>query len=189
MRKTQSCPTRGKREGIVALHLFFGGPSRPILRYHSAESWLGSAEMIVARRSFRGNAFRTVQELHLWQGCRKHEYPANTEHNVTHRIGLRTKMVSWWRKLNWLFLPNQHANRGSLESIFLAELVLEKAEIGGRDIVRMTDKQRKDRWLCRDLSYEGGLGDFRRFTFPHRQGVGGEDLLEKLVQCSGRDPF
>ena len=52
---------------------------------------------------------------------------------------------------NPLFLPNQHANRGSLESILLAELVLEKAEVGRRDIVRVTDKQRKDRWLCRDL--------------------------------------
>jgi hypothetical protein len=100
MMKTQSCQTLGKREGIVASHLFLGGPFRPILRYYSAGRWLGSAEMIVARRSFRGNAFRTVQELHLWQRCRKYEYPANTEHNVTPRIGLRTKMVSWWRKLN-----------------------------------------------------------------------------------------
>ena len=98
-------------------------------------------------------------------------------------------MVLWWRKLNQLFLPNQHANRGSLESIFLAELVFEKAEIGGRDIVRMTDKQRKDRWLCRDLGHEGRFGDLRRFAFAHRQGVGGEDLLEELVQRSGRDPF
>src|SRR6267378_4350531 len=98
--------------------------------------------MIVARMSFRGNALRPVQELHPWQGCRKRDYPANTEHNVTTRIRLRTKMVSWWRKLNRLLLPNQHANRGSLESIFLAELVFEKAEVGRRDIVRVTDKQR-----------------------------------------------
>ncbi len=104
MRKKQSCPSRGKRE--------------------EAGSRLGSSEMIVARVSFRGNALRTVQELHPWQGCRKHDYPANTEHNVTTRTRLRTKTVLWWQKLNYLFLPSQHANRGSLESIFLAELVL-----------------------------------------------------------------
>ena len=102
---------------------------------------------------------------------------------------LRTKTVLWWRKLNQLFLPNQHANRGALESILLAELVLEKAEIGGRDIVRMADKQCKNRWLCCDLGHEGRLGDLRRFAFAHRQGVGGENFLEELVQRSGRDPF
>ena len=143
----------------------------------------------MARASFRRNGLRTVQELHRSYGCRKRDFPTNIDHNVTPWARLRTKTVLQWQKLNQLFLPNQHANRGSLESILLAELVLEKAEIGGRDIVRVTDKQRKDRWLCRDLSYEGGLGDLRRFTFPHRQGVGGEDLLEELVQCSGRDPF
>ena len=98
-------------------------------------------------------------------------------------------MVLWWRKLNQLFFSNQHANRSSLESIFLAELVFEKAEVGGRDIVRVTDKQRKDRRLCCDLCHEGRFCDLRRFAFTYRQGVGGEDLLEELVQRSGRDPF
>ena len=102
---------------------------------------------------------------------------------------MRTKTVMWWQKLNQLFLANQHANRGSLESIFLAKLILEKAEIGGRDIVRVTDKQGKDRRLCCDLGHEGRFGDLRRFAFAHRQGVGGEDFLEELVQCSGRDPL
>ena len=91
--------------------------------------------------------------------------------------------------MNRLFLSNQHANRGSLESILLAELVLEKAEVGRRDIVRVTDKQRKDRWLCRHLGHKGRFGDLRWFAFAHRQGVGGEDFLEELVQRSGRDPF
>src|SRR5437773_11687360 len=76
-----------EREGVVASHLYLGGPSPLIWRHHSAESWLGSAEMIVARMSFRGNALRTVQELHPWQECRKRDYPANTEHNVTLRTG------------------------------------------------------------------------------------------------------
>ena len=177
MRKRQSCLSRGKREGSVVLYLFRGGPSRPILSHDAAGNWLGSAEMIVARMSFQGNAFRTVQELHQWQGHRKRDYLANIEYNVTPRTRLRTKTVSWWRKLNRLFFPNQHANRGSLESIFLAELVFEKAEIGGRNIVRVPDKQRKDRWLCRDLGHEGRFGDLRRFAFAHRQGVGGENFL------------
>ena len=88
-----------------------------------------------------------------------------------------------------LLLANQHANWGSLESIFLAELVFKKTEVGGRDIVRVTDEQGEDRWLCRDLSHKGRFSDLRRFTFAHRQGVSGEDFLEELVQCSGRDPF
>ena len=82
---------------------------------------------------------------------------------------------------NPLFLPNQHADRGSLESIFFADLVLEKAEVGRRDIVRVTDKQRKDRWLCRHLGHEGRLGDLRRFAFAYRQGVGGENFLKELI--------
>lgn len=96
--------------------------------------------MIVARASFRRNGLRTAQELHRSDGCRKRDYPANIDHNVTPWARLRTKTVLQWQKLNQLFLPNQHANRGSLESILLAELVLEKAEVGGRDIVRMADK-------------------------------------------------
>ena len=143
----------------------------------------------MARASFRRNGLRTLQELHRSDRCRKRDYPANTDHNVTPLAQLRTKTLLQWRKLNQLFLSNQHANRSSLESIFLAELVFEKAEVGGRDIVRMADKQRKDRWLCRDLGHEGRLGDLRWFAFPYRQRVGGEDFLEELVQRSGRDPF
>ena len=143
----------------------------------------------MARASFRRNGLRTLQELHRSDRCRKRDYPANTDHNVTPWAGLRTKTVFQWRKLNQLFLSNQHANRSSLEPVFLAELIFEKAEIGGRDIVRVTDKQRKDWRLCCNLGHEGRFGDLRRFAFAHRQGVGGEDFLEELVQCSGRDPF
>src|SRR4026208_246015 len=91
-----------------------------------------------------------------------------------------TKMVLSWQKLNKLFFADQHTNRSSLESIFLAELVFEKTEIGGRDVVRMADKQRKDRGLCRDLSHEGRLGDLRRFAFPPRQGVGGGGWVARI---------
>src|SRR5688572_122895 len=113
--------------------------------------------------------------------CRKRDYLANTEYNVTRNSNVRTKMVSEWRKLNQLLLPNQHANRSSLESILLAELILEKAEVRGRDIVRVTNKQRKDRWLCCDLGHEGRFGDLRRFAFAYRQGMGGENLLKELI--------
>ena len=81
-----------------------------------------------------------MQELHRRARCRKLVYPANTDHNVALRTRSCTNRVEERRKLNQLFLSNQHANRGSLESIILAELVLEKTEIGGRDIVRVTDK-------------------------------------------------
>jgi hypothetical protein len=40
------------------------------------------------------NAFRTMQESHLRQECKKHNYPANTAYNVTSKTGWRTKMVS-----------------------------------------------------------------------------------------------
>src|SRR4029079_18285351 len=181
-RKIQSCRSRWKREGVVASHLFRWGLPPRILRHHSEERGFGSAEMVVAPMSFPRNVFRTVQESHLRRECGRCDFPANTECKVTHRTRLRTKMVLWWRKLNQLFFSNQHANRSSLESIFLAELVFEKAEVGGRDIVRVTDKQRKDRRLRRHLGHKGRFGDLRRFAFTYRQGVGGEDLLEELVQ-------
>jgi len=34
------------------------------------------------------------------RGCRKRDYPVNTEHDVTPRTRLCTMTVSWWRKLN-----------------------------------------------------------------------------------------
>ena len=189
MKKIRSYPNRVRRGGVAASPVFCGGSSGLFLRHHSAKSWHGSVKMIVARVSFLRNAFRTVQELHPWQGCRKCDYPANTDNNVVSSVRSRTNKVEERRKLNLLFLPNQHPNRSPLESIILAESVLEKAEIGGRDIVRMAHKQRKDRWLCCNLGHEGRLGDLRRFAFSHRQRVGGENLLKELVQCSGRDPF
>lgn len=39
-----------------------------------------------------------------------------------------------------LFFANEQANGGSLESIFLADLVFEKAEIGRGDVVRVADE-------------------------------------------------
>ena len=91
--------------------------------------------------------------------------------------------------MNQLLFANQHANRGSFESIFLAKSILEKAEIGGGDIVGVPDKQGKDRWFCRDLGHEGRFRDLRRFAFAHREGMGGEDFLEELIQGSSRDPL
>src|SRR4029077_13797880 len=101
--------------------------------------------MIVAPRSFSGNVLRTVQESHLLRECGRCDFPANSECKVTRRTRLRTKMVLWWRKLNQLFFSNQHANRSSLEPVFLAELIFEKAEIGGRGIFRVSAKQSKNR--------------------------------------------
>lgn len=111
------------------------GPARP-----SWSEWIGLFLNDSGTRVLSGKCSWTVQELHLWQGCRKRDYPANTDHNVMSGIRQRTKTVSSWRKLNQLLLANQQANGGSLESIFLADLVLEKAEVGGRDVVRVTDK-------------------------------------------------
>ena len=64
MKKTRSCLSRGKREGVVPSRLCLGRLSELILRQYSAGSWLGSDEKIVARVSFLGNGFRTLQELH-----------------------------------------------------------------------------------------------------------------------------
>ena len=158
--------------------------------HQSAESDLGSAELIVAYRSFRENILRVLQELHPNLRCKKDNYPANTDHNASLRGSLRTIRVEERRKLDHaLFLSNQYANRGPLESVLLAELVLEETQVGGRDIVRMPDEQSKGRWLCRNLGHEGRFGDLRRFAFSHRQRVGRENFLEKFVQGSGRDPF
>ena len=88
-----------------------------------------------------------------------------------------------------LFLSNHYANRGSFESILLAELILEKAQVGGCNIVRVPDKQRKDRRLCRNLGHKGRFGNLRRLAFSHWQRVGRENVLEKFVQGSGRDPL
>ncbi len=132
MRKARSCLSRRKRGevGVVCL----------VRKQRSEKSRLGSAEMIAALISFRRNGYGTLQELHRSSECRKLDNPACTDYNAMPWARLRTKTVWWWQKLNRLFLANEHTNRGSLESIFLAELVLEKAEVGGGDIVRMTDK-------------------------------------------------
>lgn len=39
-----------------------------------------------------------------------------------------------------LLFANEQANGGALESIFLADLVLEKTEIGWGDVVRVADE-------------------------------------------------
>lgn len=107
-------------------------------------------------RLLSGGTFSpSVQELHPNDRCRKRDYPVHIDSNAFAKASLRTKSVSWWRKLNRLLLADQHTNRGSLESVFLAELVFKKTEVGGRDIVRVTDEQGEDRRLCRDLSHKG----------------------------------
>ena len=86
------------------------------------------------------SVLRTVQELHRYAWRKKRLYPANTDHNGALKARSRTNRVEERQKLDRLFLPNQHTNRGSLEPIVLAELVLEKTEVGGSDIVRVSDK-------------------------------------------------
>ena len=80
MRRIQSCPRWGQREG--------------------EGSQLDYLEMIAPRMSFRGNGFPTVQELHRSDSCRKCDYPANTDCNVATGASLCTKTVSGWQKMN-----------------------------------------------------------------------------------------
>ena len=54
-----------------------------------------------------------------------------------------------------LFLSGEESKRGAGESIRLAELILQKLEIGGSDVLRMTDEQGKDGGVSRHLSHEG----------------------------------
>ena len=81
------------------------------------------------------------------------------------------------QKLFELFLPDEDANRGAGEAIFLSELVLKVSQIGASDVFRMAHKQGEDWWLRRDLGHKGGLGNLSGFTLSNRQRMSGQNLL------------
>jgi hypothetical protein len=62
-------------------------------------AWL--CENDCGMRLLSGGTFSpSVQELHPNDRCRKRDYPVHIDSNVVAKASLRTKTVSWWRKLN-----------------------------------------------------------------------------------------
>ena len=86
-----------------------------------------------------------------------------------------------------LFFPDDKAHGRTRKSEGLTDLVLKKAKVRSGDILRMADEKRKDRRVDRDLGYECGGRDLRRLPFSGRQGMNGENVLQKLIELSGRD--
>ncbi len=125
--------------GPVGAQGFRREQSLPVLSGQLVGNCPGSAKMIVARASFREMSLYDARVIPL-AGGRKRDHPARTDHNVPSQPGWRTKRGARVAEIGQLFLANEQANRGTLEPIFLADLVFEKAEVAGGDIVRVTDK-------------------------------------------------
>ena len=86
-----------------------------------------------------------------------------------------------------LLFPDEKAHGCARKSVGRADLVLEEAKIRSGDILRMADEECKDRRVDRDLGHERGGRDLRGLPFAGRQGMNGENILEELIELSGRD--
>ena len=86
-----------------------------------------------------------------------------------------------------LLFSDEKAHGRTRKSVGLADLVLKEAKIGSGDILRMADEERKDRRVDRDLGHERGGRDLRGLPFTGRQGMNGENILQELIELSGRD--
>src|SRR5688572_4441814 len=68
-----------------------------------------------------------------------------------------------------LFLPDQESNGRTGKPIRLTDLILQKTKIRLGDVLRMADKQRKNRGLHRDLRHERRFSDLLRLSLSGRQ--------------------
>ena len=113
--------------------------SLPVLSGQPEGNCPGLAKMIMARASFREMSLYGARVTPLAGG---QETRPSCEDRSQCAVSTRMAHQESARvaEIGQLFLANEQANRGALEPIFLADLVFEKAEVAGGDIVRVTDK-------------------------------------------------